>query len=176
MAIANDVFYSVVAEKTLRSEVFAGVVDDVLEGVEGNRDVVFVGFSFLGYGFRDALAEGPDESGKHGMQGMYLCIVLTTAAAGLDEYETLGAVDLVVTECPALAVLDCQVVRGAVNVLERRENLGELALDDLVEGEDVFERGQGEDDVVGGLGSRGGEDGDGSDDAEGAFCADKELF
>lgn len=60
VTVANYVFYSMVAEKTFGSEVFASVVDDVLEAGEGYRDVVFVGFSFLCNGFCDALTEGPE--------------------------------------------------------------------------------------------------------------------
>lgn len=57
MAIAKDELHGLVVQKTLRVQMLARVVDNLLEGRERNGDVVFIGFTL----FRDSLCDSFSE-------------------------------------------------------------------------------------------------------------------
>jgi hypothetical protein len=76
-------------------------------------------------------------SARAGTEATDLLVVLAPAAAGLDEHKTRSALDIVIAQGATLPVLDGEVVRVAVDKLERGEDLGELALDGTVQRLDV---------------------------------------
>lgn len=59
MAVAQYMFNGLFVEKAFRSQVFPGVIDDIFEGRERHRDIVFVRFSLLGYSLCNAFTKRP---------------------------------------------------------------------------------------------------------------------
>ena len=79
----------------------------------------------------------------------YLFVVFLPSATRLYEDKCLGTLDLARIHALALSVLDREVVCIAIKVFECGENLGEVTFGRFKHWEDVFERGKGEQEVIG---------------------------
>lgn len=69
-----------------------------------------------------------------------------------------------------------KIVSSSINKFKGGKDLGKLSLDGLVKGENILERGECQNDVVGSLWGWGGEDGNTSDDTQSPFRPNEELF
>lgn len=64
--------------------------------------------------------------------------MFSASTAGFHEDKAFGALDIFIAQCATLAMLDGEVISGAINKLEGRENLRQLTLHSLIEREDII--------------------------------------
>jgi hypothetical protein len=69
---------------------------------------------------------------RHGGAAAHLLVVLAPTAAGFDEDEALGTLEVFIAKGAALPVFDREIVRGTIDEFKRGKDLGELALDGFV--------------------------------------------
>lgn len=172
-------------------EALPGVLDEGVEFGEGDREIVLVDAAEVAEGLGDAFAPGPegadlrfvlrehavgDDALAHDVLEktlQFLAVVLGVGAARLDE-----TVEGMSTFQRPLVLRDAvdEVLALRIHEFEGGEDLRELGLR-FAEGElhflEAFEAEEGD---VQGFGALGAEDGDGGDDADGAFAADEELL
>ena len=93
--------------------------------------------------------------------------------ARFDENETVRAFNVLGIQCPALAVLDCEIVDGPIHKLKGRKDFRQLSLCFPKQRQDVLELWQGEHHVIRCLRSRSDEDGDTGHNTEGTLSTDE---
>lgn len=74
--------------------------------------------------------------------------MLPLSAACFDKDEAFGAFDIVIAQSAALAVPDGQFIRCPINKFKSREDFRKLALDYLIQWNDVVEGRQSKNDIV----------------------------
>jgi hypothetical protein len=102
--------------------------------------------------------------------------MLFATTAGFEQDEALGSLYFFFAESLALAMLDGEIIRLAIQEFECGEDFGQVFLDLPVERQNILERREGQDHITRGLGCWWGEYGDTGYDPECSLCTDEELF
>jgi hypothetical protein len=80
--------------------------------------------------------------------GSNLLIMISPSTTGFYEYETLSAFHFAIAQCTTLAMFHSQIICTPIDELKCGQDFRQLPFDDLIEGKNVIEMWQSQNDVV----------------------------